>query len=168
LLDVLVNNAGILRQGPFLELSNADWEAILRVNLTGAMYCCRLAARHMVERGSGSIVNITSMAAELAPPNLSAYCVSKGGLQMLTRALAVELAPHGVRVNAVAPAVILTEMTRPLYPDQASVDRIAARIPMGRLGLPEDVAGAVVFLASELAAYVTGGTVTVDGGYMVR
>lgn len=87
---------------------------------------------------------------------------------MPTRALAVELAPHGVRVNAVAPAVILTEMTRPLYPDEASVERIAARTPMARLGLPEDVAGAGVFLASDLAGYVTGGTVTVDGGYVVR
>lgn len=167
-IDILVNNAGILLRHTVLELTKEEWDRTLSVNLTGSLQASQLVAKHMVEAGSGSIINITSMASELAPPNQTAYCVSKGGLQMLTRAMAVELAPRNVRVNAVAPAVILTEMTRPMYDTDDKVARILERIPMGRFGTPTDVAGAVVFLASHLAAYVTGATIFVDGGYMVR
>jgi NAD(P)-dependent dehydrogenase (short-subunit alcohol dehydrogenase family) len=171
-LDVAVNNVGSLAgrmPGHFVELDDEALRDIVEQNLFVTMWSCHAEARAMVAaQTAGVIVNVSSGETTRPAVRMAPYGAAKAGINHLTQTLAVELAPHGIRVNAVAPAVILTEMTRPLYPDQASVDRIATRIPMGRLGLPGDVAGAVVFLASELAAYVTGGTVTVDGGYMVR
>jgi NAD(P)-dependent dehydrogenase (short-subunit alcohol dehydrogenase family) len=168
-IDVLVNNAGILAHAPFLEMTPGFWTTVMRVNLDGAFFCSLAAAQEMVKTGGGSIVNVESMAATHAPPNSVAYCASKGGLHMLTRSMAVDLAPHGIRVNGIAPAIILTDPNRrgfeddPIAPGQA-----LARVPMGRAGHPDDLAGAAVFLASDEAAYVTGVSLPVDGGYLAR
>lgn len=164
-LDILVNSAGLFRLVPFAELALEDWNRIIAVNLTGPMILSQLAIRHMVSRGQGSIVNVTSIAGDRGAAGSAAYCASKGGLQMLTRAMAVEYAAHGVRVNAVAPHAIVTDMTRErLVDDSAVASRALAGIPVGRFGEPEEVAAAILYLVSDLAAYVTGITLPVNGG----
>ncbi len=164
-LDVLVNNAGI---SPVLTrseaLSLADWRRILDVNLTGAFICSQAAGRHMLAASRGSVISISSVHGQQAWPRLAAYAASKGGLEMLTRTLAIEWADRNVRVNAVAPGYFATEMTAGLRASGRS-DALVQRIPLGRFGLPQEVVGAVLFLASDLSSYVTGSTVSVDGGW---
>ncbi len=168
-VDILVNNAGILPQAPFLEMTPGFWTTVMRVNLDGAFFCSLAVAAEMVKTGGGSIINVESMAATQAPPNSVAYCVSKGGLHMLTRSMAVDLAPHNIRVNGIAPAIILTDQTRHIFEnDPAGLERNLNRVPMGRVGHPEDLAGAAIFLASDEAAYITGASLPVDGGYLAR
>lgn len=162
-LDVLVNNAAIIRAADFLTMDPADFEAVLRVNLTGAMLCSQAAGRVMAARG-GAIVNMSSVNGIMAIPNQTPYNVSKGGLNQLTRVTALALAPHGIRVNAVAPGSIRTEMLETVMQDETARRTILSRTPMGRLGEPEEVARVVLFLASEDAAYMTGQIVYVDGG----
>ncbi len=162
-IDVLVNNAGIALWKPFLELDENNWDRTLQTNLKSAFLCSQAVARHLVsQKRSGSIVNISSIAAAGALDCLVPYCASKGGMLLLTKAMATELAPYGIRVNSVAPGTIdiaRNRETDPNYPD----DWIPY-IPMGRVGVPADVAKPVIFLASDEAAYVTGQTFWVDGG----
>ncbi len=163
-LDVLVNNAGILKAGDILELAEEDLDAVLAVNLKGAFLVGQAAARAMVGRGGGAIVNMGSVNGLLAIPNQLAYVVSKGGLHQLTRAMALALADKGVRVNAIGPGSIATDLLRQVMADEAARRRILSRTPMGRLGEPAEVARLALFLASEEASYITGQIVYIDGG----
>lgn len=164
---ILVNNAGVERQQPLLELELANWELTLGVNLTGAFLCLQACARSMVKSGGGSIVNISSVHEDVAFPGYAAYCASKGGLRMLMRDAAVELAEHGIRVNNVAPGAIATPINEKTLNDPAKVERLKQLIPLQRVGTPDDVAEVVAFLASDRSSYVTGSTYYVDGG-MIR
>lgn len=164
---ILVNNAGVERQQPLLELELANWELTLGVNLTGAFLCLQACARSMVKSGGGSIVNISSVHEDVAFPGYAAYCAAKGGLRMLMRDAAVELAEHGIRVNNVAPGAIATPINAKTLNDPAKVERLKQLIPLQRVGTPEDVAEVVAFLASDRSSYVTGSTYYVDGG-MIR
>lgn len=167
-LDILVSAAGI--GGPnasLLELEDEDWDNVIATNLRSLFQCARAAARKMAERTSGSIINITSQLSDVAQPNATAYVASKGGGKSLTKAMALDLAEHGIRVNAIAPGLTNTNMTR--LDTQAGLEarrKIIAHIPMGRAAEPKDIAGAAVFLASDAASYVTGSTIYVDGGYL--
>ncbi|TVQ31801.1 MAG: SDR family oxidoreductase [Geminicoccaceae bacterium] len=165
-LDVLVNNAGIIKSADFLDLSEADFDAVLRVNLKGAFLVGQAAARAMVARGGGSIINMSSVNATLTIPNQTAYNVSKGGMNQLTRVMALSLADKGVRVNAIAPGSILTEMLEVVMHDDATRHTILSRTPMGRCGEPDEVAKVALFLATDDSSYVTGEIITVDGGRM--
>src|SRR5689334_12328895 len=167
-LDILVECVGISQTAGFLDLDPGDWDRIIAVNLTGMFHLGQAAARQMVAQGGGgSIVNVTSQLAEVARPQRAAYVASKGGGRSLTHAMALELAPHGIRVNAIAPGPTLTGLTRASYADPERRRATIAQIPLGRLGEPDDIAGAILFLASDEALWVTGSTVTVDGGYLV-
>lgn len=166
-LDIVLESAGISHRLDFLDLDAETWERIIAVNLTGMFHVGQAAARQMVRQGGGgSIINVTSQLAEVARPERAAYVASKGGARSLTQAMAVDLARHGIRVNAIAPGPTLTGLTRASYEDPAARRATEALIPLGRLGRPDDLAGAVLFLAGDEARWVTGSTVTVDGGYL--
>ena len=166
-IDVLVNNAGIFKAADFLEVSEADFDAVLRVNLKGAFLVGQAVARVMARVGSGAIVNMSSVNGVLAIPNIASYNVSKGGINQLTRVMALALADKGIRVNAVAPGTIATDLAaKAVLTSDAARERILSRTPMRRLGQPSEVADVVAWLASEAASYVTGEIVTVDGGRM--
>lgn len=165
-LDLLVNNAGVQTWQPFLEVGEADWDRTIDTNLKGTFLCTQAAARHMAAHGGGSIVNIGSGCNKLPFPNLAAYSASKAGIEMLTRAAAIELGPLGIRVNCVAPGAIEVERTRLESPDYAA--RWGGITPLGRVGTPADVGRAVVFLASDAASFCTGQTVWVDGGLFTQ
>lgn len=164
-LDVLVNNAGVGLNRPFLETTPEEWERTIRVNLTGTFYCSQAAARAMAERGGGRIVNIASISGERGAQNRSAYGASKAGVIQLTKVMALELAGKGIRVNAVAPGPVVTDMTNVTHTAEIRAT-YNARIPMKRYAQPEEVAAAVVFLASGEASFITGETLNVDGGFL--
>jgi glucose 1-dehydrogenase len=163
-LDVLVNNAGVLRRTPVLEIDEEEWDLILSIDLKGPFLCAQAAARQMVGQGSGSIVNISSVNEERPGPGLAHYSSAKGGLRMLTRQLALELAPHGIRVNSVAPGLVETDLNRADIADTAWREARIARTPLKMIGQPDDVVGAALFLASDDSRYATGTSVFVDGG----
>ena len=163
-LDICVNNAGILRAGDVLELSEDDFDAVIRTNLKGAFLVGQAAAREMVDRGGGVIINMSSVNALLTIPNQLPYNVSKGGLNQLTKVMAVALADRGVRVNAIGPGSILTDMLKQVMTDDSARRMILSRTPLGRCGEVEEVAAVAVFLASDESSYVTGQTIYVDGG----
>ena len=166
-IDVLVNNAGIFKAADFLDITEADFDAVLRVNLKGAFLMGQAVARAMVDTGGGSIVNMSSVNGVLAIPSIASYNVSKGGINQLTRVMALALADRGVRVNAVAPGTIATELAaRAVLTSEDAKNRILSRTPMKRLGEPGEIADVVAWLASDAASYVTGEIVTVDGGRM--
>ncbi|MBL7140238.1 MAG: SDR family oxidoreductase [Planctomycetes bacterium] len=165
-IDVLVNNAGIHRRGPLEQLTDEQWDAVIETNLTGAFRVARRVVRGMFERGRGKIINICSLMSEVARPTTGNYAASKGGLKMLTRAMAVEWAGRGIQVNGLGPGYILTEMTRPLAEDPEFDAWIRGRTPAGRWGRPEDLVGAAVFLASRASDFVNGQVVYVDGGIL--
>ena len=166
-IDVLVNNAGIFKAADFLEVTEADFDAVLRVNLKGSFLVGQAVARVMSAAGRGAIVNMSSVNGVLAIPTIASYNVSKGGVNQLTRVMALALADRGVRVNAVAPGTIATELAASavLTSDEAR-QRIMSRTPMRRLGEPAEIADVVAWLASDAASYVTGEIVVVDGGRM--
>lgn len=164
-VDILVNAAGINVRGPILERETSELERILAVNLHGVLHCCRAVGRLMVEQRAGSIVNLSSIMGTITGPRGVVYATSKGGVSQLTRGLAVEWAPYGVRVNAVGPGYCRTPLIDEILQDAAWVSRIEARTPMGRLAEPEEIVGPILFLASDAASYVTGAVLYVDGGY---
>ncbi len=162
---ILLNNAGVIVPGSILDGAVADFDRVLSVNLRGTYLMSRLVARHMVERGvRGSIVNMSSTNAVVTIPNQLAYAVSKGGVAQLTKVMAMALAPHGIRVNAIGPGSIATHMLDEVMADEEARRTILSRTPMGRIGEPGEVAGVAVFLASDYASYVTAETVYADGG----
>lgn len=164
-IDVLVNNAGINIPRDALEVTEADWDRVLDVNLKGLFFLSQRVARHMVEAGGGKIVNMASQNGVIGYYRRAAYCSSKAGVVNLTRVLALEWAPHHVNVNAVGPTFILTPLTQSTFDDPALREDVLKRIPLGRVGQPEDVVGAVVFLSSPAADLITGHTLLVDGGW---
>jgi len=165
-LDVLVDCAGVSHGRNFLDLDHSEWERVIAVNLTGMFHLGQAAARQMARQGGGgSIINVTSQLAEVARPERAAYVASKGGGRSLTHAMALDLAAHGIRVNAIAPGPTLTGLTRASYADPERRRATIAQIPLGRLGDPQDLVGAILFLASDESRWMTGSTVTVDGGY---
>jgi glucose 1-dehydrogenase len=167
-LDIMVNNAGMERKMPFLETPFEVWQETIAVNLTGAWLGCQAAAKQMVAQGDpGRIINVSSVHEDLAMPTNSPYCATKGGVRMLMRTLSVELAPHDITVNNIAPGAIETPMDAPLEQDPDEMKKLLAEIPLGRMGKPEEVANLALFLASEDSSYVTGSTLFVDGG-MIR
>ena len=167
-LDIMVNNAGMERKMPFLETPFEVWQETIAVNLTGAWLGCQAAAKQMVAQDEGGrIINVSSVHEDLAMPTNSPYCATKGGVRMLMRTLAVELAPHDITVNNIAPGAIETPMDAPLEQNPDEMKELLAEIPLGRMGKPEEVANLALFLASEDSSYVTGSTLFVDGG-MIR
>ena len=166
-IDVLVNNAGIFKAADFLDVTEADFDAVIRVNVKGSFLVGQAVAREMVKTGGGSIVNMSSVNGTLAIPTIASYNVSKGGINQLTRVMALALADKGVRVNAVAPGTISTELAAKavLTSDEAKA-KIMMRTPMKRLGEPTEIADTVAYLASDAASYITGEIVVVDGGRM--
>ncbi len=167
-LDVMVNNAGVEYKMPFLETPLETWEKVISVNLTGPWLGCQEAARQMVSQGGpGRIINVSSVHEDLAMPTNSPYCAAKGGLRMLTRTIAVELAPHDITVNNIAPGAIETPMDAKLEQDPDQMGALLSEIPLGRMGKPEEVASLALYLASDASAYTTGSTLFVDGG-MIR
>jgi 2-deoxy-D-gluconate 3-dehydrogenase len=165
-LDILINNAGINIPRPALEVTEEEWDLILDTNLKGLFFTAQAAGRRMMERRYGRIVNIASQMGFVGFYFRAAYCASKAGVVNLTRVLAVEWAPYGVTVNAVAPTFVETPMTRGMLEDPWFREEVLRRIPMGRLADPQDVVGAVLYLASDAAAMVTGHTLLVDGGWV--
>ena len=166
-IDVLVNNAGIFRAADFLDMTEDDFDAVLRVNLKGAFLMGQAVAREMAKAGRGSIVNMSSVNGVLAIPTIAGYNVSKGGINQLTRVMALSLADKGIRVNAVAPGTIATELAaKAVLTSEDAKARIMSRTPMRRLGEPSEIADTVAYLASDAASYITGEIVVVDGGRM--
>lgn len=167
-LDVLVSNAGVIEKAGVLDLTEEAWDRMFRVNVRGAFFCAQAAARHMAQAGGGRIVFVASTAALMAEPHLAAYASAKGALLALVRAMALELAPHQITVNAVAPGTTMTGSASAYASDPDALARVLKRYPLGRLGRPEDTAAAVAFLASEAAGWITGQTLVVDGGCLVN
>ena len=163
-IDVLVNNAGVFPRVPFLELRESDWDFVLDINLKGTCFCAQVAAKRMVAGGRpGAIINLTSGAAYRGSPRGAHYCASKGGVVSLTRQMALELAPHRIRVNAIAPG--LTDTAQPRYgSSEEEIAGMAQTIPLGRIAQPEDIARTAVFLASDEACFTTGQVLHVNGG----
>jgi 2-deoxy-D-gluconate 3-dehydrogenase len=168
-LDILVNNAGIIRRAPALEFGEDDWEAVIKINLSAAFYLSQAAARHFVEEGRGGrIINTASVLSYEGGMIVPSYSASKAGIANLTRAIANEWAPLGINVNAIAPSYFTTELTSALREDEERRTALLSRLPAGRFGEPEDLKGAVVFLASDAANYVHGTILPVDGGWLAR
>lgn len=163
-LAILVNNAGVQHRVPMLELDVEDWERVLRTNLTSAFLVGREAARHMIPRGRGKIINIASVQTDLARPTIAPYTASKGGIRNLTRAMTAEWAAEGLQINAIAPGYIHTEMTQNLVDDEAFNSWILGRTPAHRWGSVEDIVGPAIWLASDASKFVNGQVVFIDGG----
>ncbi len=168
-IDILVNNAGIAEFKAFLEMTEEEWDKTLDINLKGYFLCAQACAKEMVKQKSGAIVNIASVAmgqVGIGFPNIAHYCASKGGIVGMTEALAVELAPYNIRVNAIAPGMIETSMIDSIKQDPKGMEAMLARVPMHRVGKPEEVSELVLFLASDKSSYITGSVVVIDGGWL--
>lgn len=167
-LDILLNNAGIIRRAPFLEFSETDWDDVLQINLKALFFLAQAAARQMTKQGGGKIINIASMLSFQGGILVPSYTAAKSGVAGLTKALANELAPQNINVNAIAPGYMATDNTAPLRADPVRNAAILARIPAGRWGEPTDLQGVVIFLASAASDYMHGAIVPVDGGWLCR
>jgi NAD(P)-dependent dehydrogenase (short-subunit alcohol dehydrogenase family) len=165
-IHILVNNAGVASNYHALDLPEEEWDRVLDTNLKGCFLFSQAVGKFMAAAKSGTIINIGSQLGDVAKPNRAHYSTSKGGIKILTKALAVDLAAYGIRVNAVAPGPVETEMARPALSDPDLKSKILEHIPLGRIGQSDDICGAVVFLASDAASYITGVTLYVDGGYL--
>jgi dihydroanticapsin dehydrogenase len=166
-VDVLVNNAGIGKLGTVTDLSEAEWEEVTSINLKGPFLCSKRVLPEMMRARSGRIINIASVAGVVASPGRAAYCASKAGLLMLTKAMALDYAKYGIRVNAICPGVIATPMTEASLADPAVRQEKLDKTPIGRLGMPEDIVPAAIYLASEESSFVTGHALIVDGGWSI-
>jgi len=166
-LDILVNGAGVNVRQPADTFTDADWDRVMTVNLKSAFFACQEAARVMRRQGKGKIVNITSLASEIVLPNIALYAMSKGGMRQMTKALALEWAKDRINVNAIAPGRFWTQLTDAVFSKPDLYESAVSVIPMGRPGLPADLAGAAVLLASDAADYISGHTIVVDGGWLV-
>jgi len=163
--DILVNNAGIEIEAPFWEVTEKDYDAVLNVNLKGAFFLTQTFVRRLIAgRQPGRIINISSVHEDMVFPHFSTYCAAKGGMRMLMRDLAVELGPHNITINDIAPGAIATPINTKLMANKSQLNALLANIPLGRMGTPEDVAGLALFLASDDGAYCTGSTFIIDGG----
>ena len=167
-LDILVNNAGLIRRADAVEFSEKDWDDVMNVNIKSAFFMSQAAGKHFIAQGHGKIINIASMLSFQGGIRVPSYTASKSGVKGITMLLANEWAKHGINVNAIAPGYMATENTAQLRADEARSSEILGRIPAGRWGTPEDLGGAVVFLASKAGDYVNGYTVAVDGGWLAR
>jgi len=167
-MDILVNNAGVSFPKPAEEVTETEWDITLETNLKGLFFCAQAIGKWMIEQRGGKIVNIASQAGVVALPAHAAYCASKGGVILLTKVLAVEWACYGINVNCVAPTVIRTPMTDLVFADPEVRKEIIKKIPLGRIGQPEDVSGAVIFLSSKASDFITGETLLVDGGWAAQ
>lgn len=168
-IQILVNNAGMTKKVPAEDLPLADWQAIINLNLTGVFIVAQQVGRQMLKQGNGCIINISSIAAKTAITGSLAYCASKGGVDMVTKVLAVEWAEKGIRVNGLAPAYTETPLVKAITDDKPEfADRVISRTPLGRLARPEEMVGAAIFLASDASSYVTGETLMVDGGWTAQ
>ena len=168
-IDILVNNAGICQFKPFLELTEEDWDRTIDINLKGYFLCAQAAAKEMVKQKSGVIINIASVAmgqVGVGFNNLAHYCASKGGIAGMTEALALELGSYNIRVNAISPGMIDTPMIADFKGDPKTLEATLARVPLGRMGKPEEVSNLVLFLASGESSYITGSTIVIDGGWL--
>lgn len=165
-IDILVNNAGIHQRAPLAEMTEAQWRAVIDTNLTSAFLVARAVAPRMIARGAGKIINIVSITSELARPTIGNYVAAKGGLKMLTRAMAVEWAKHGLQANAIAPGYFLTDLNAGLAANTDFNAWVCRRTPAGRWGKPEELAGAAIFLASRASDFVNGHMLVVDGGML--
>lgn len=165
-IDFLFNNAGRITRVPSEDFSERDWDEELNVNLKGTFLCCQAVGRVMIKQKRGKIINISSIASFIGGKNISAYVASKGGISQLTKSLASDWAKYNIRVNAIGPGYFMTDLTEPLRKDPKRFSAINVRIPLGRWGEPEDLAGIAVFLASDASDYITGQTIFVDGGWL--
>jgi len=165
-IDILVNNAGIQRRAALVDMTGDEWGAVIETNLTSVFLVGQAVGKRMIERERGKIINICSLMSEVARPSIANYTAAKGGLKMLTRAIAVEWGPHNIQCNGIGPGYFATEMTRPLYEDESFNRRICERTPAGRWGKPEELVGTLVFLASSASDFVNGQVIYVDGGIL--
>ena len=165
-IDILVNSAGLNIQAHTLDVTEEQWDKIMNTNLKGAFFTSQAAAKVMKKNGEGRIINITSQMAMVGYYKRAAYCASKGGLTQATKAMAVELAEYDIKVNCVAPTFLKTPLTEPMFEDKEFYNEVINRIPLGKIGTPDDVVGAVLYLASDYAGLVTGSTILVDGGWV--
>ncbi len=165
-IDILVNSQGTQVRKPAFEMTEQDWDGLMSVNLKSVFFACQAVGRQMAKQGKGKIINVASLTSMIGLPNISIYGASKGGVAQLTKALAVEWAPYHINVNAILPGYYLTAMTEVLFKNEERKKWILGRIPMGRTGVPDDLAGTVVFLSSEASDYITGQIIPVDGGWL--
>ncbi len=168
-IDILVNNAGIINFNDFLEITEEDWQKVIDINLKGYFLCTQAAAKEMKERGGGVVVNIGSVAMGqmgIGFPNTAPYVSSKGGVAGMTEALAIDLAPHNIRINTIAPGMIETPMIDPVKEDKEGTAAMINRFPLKRIGRPEEISSVVLFLASDASSYMTGAVINVDGGWL--
>ena len=168
-IDILVNNAGISPYyKPAETMTEAEWDEVMAVALKGVFLCCQAAARLMIPQGSGRIINVSSIGGQVALPRLVAYCAAKGAVNQLTRVLAVEWAPHNILVNAISPGWIETDLTKGLRDNPQRLDALVRQVPLGRMGTPDEIVGAAIYLASDAASYVTGQMLAIDGGWLAH
>ena len=163
-IDILVNNAAMNIRAPLLELGEDGWDRVIDTDLKGYYLCSQAVGKRMVDQKGGNIINIASTAAIKAAPEMGAYCIAKAGVVMLTRVLALELAQYNIRVNAIAPYMVKTKFSQPLWSAPETLKQLESEIPLGRLAEPGDIIGAALFLASDASSYITGHTIIVDGG----
>lgn len=167
-INILVNSAGITKRLPPLDFPEEDFDRIIAVNLKGTFLCCQAAARQMVQHGGGKIVNLTSIGGMVGLPNTVAYCASKGGVVQMTRALAIDLAPSKINVNAIAPSLANTPIAATVFQNPKTLDWFLSKVPLGRLCEPRDISEAVLFLSSSASDFITGHILAVDGGYLAQ